>query len=105
MLHQKGLEGVFQISIDSTVSLKRKGNTLIWVGVTWMGESWRAKETKTWKAKYGAEQPFAASLRSTAVCSYQLFGIRVIAKDISHSNFIQRPVMALKRIKVDDGAE
>lgn len=71
-----------------------------------MGESWRAKETKTWKAKCGAEQPFAASLRkSTAVCSYQLLGIRAIAKDISHSNFIQRPVMALKRRKVDDGAE
>lgn len=27
MLHQKGLEGVFQISVDSTVSLERKGNT------------------------------------------------------------------------------
>lgn len=25
MLHQKGLEGVFQISVDSTVSLERKG--------------------------------------------------------------------------------
>lgn len=72
-----------------------------------MGESWRAKETtKTWKAKYAAEQPFPASLRkSAAVCSYQLFGIRAITKDISHSNFIQRPVMALKRIKVDDGVE
>jgi hypothetical protein len=27
MLHQKGLEGVFQISVDSTVSLERKGKT------------------------------------------------------------------------------
>lgn len=27
MLHQKGLEGVFQISVDSTVPLERKGNT------------------------------------------------------------------------------
>jgi hypothetical protein len=27
MLHQKGLEGVFQISVDSTVPLERKGTT------------------------------------------------------------------------------